>query len=82
MKISFSKHALYQLKERDLSQTLALETLNKPDKILQQTDGRFRAIKLVRKSNKNYVMMVIYDKADLNIEIVTMFITSKINKYL
>lgn len=82
MKISFSKHALYQLKERNLSRELAIETIENPSAIVEQENNRFRAVKLIRRSNKDFLTVVVYDKTNSHTEIVTVFITSKIRKYL
>mgnify|MGYP001602231423 FL=1 len=82
MRLIFSNHALEQIKERNLSRDKVKEIVRKPDKIIQQSYVRFRAIRLLRRRKKSYLMIVVYDEKNSTKEIITAFITSKIRKYL
>ena len=82
MKIIFSEHALFQIRERNLSKNLLIETVENPDTIVLQLDKRSRAQKIIEKEGKKYVLIVIYDMNGKNKEIVTAFLTTKFKKYL
>lgn len=82
MKIRFTDHAHAQLKERNLLEADVVETVRKPDHVIRQSSARLRAIRKIRKRNRTYLLVVIYDEKDIFKEIVTAFITSKIKKYL
>lgn len=79
LNITFTKHALVQLRIRAISQAEVRLALISPDKIIKQTNSRYRAIK---KIERRYVLVVIFEQGDNKIEIITAFKTSKINKYL
>lgn len=80
--IVLSDHARKQLKERNLSEIEILKTINKPDKIIQQSTLRHKALKIIHKNKKQYLLIVVYDIKNITKEIVTAFLTSKITKYL
>lgn len=82
VKIVFSSHAKWQLLERKISEREVLETVEKPDNITQQPNGRFQALKTKERQGKEYLLVVIYEGTPLVQEIVTVFYTSKIKKYL
>ena len=82
LKIVFSKHTIYQLKERNIPIKEIRKYLKNPDKIIKQYSNRFRALKKLKILDKNYLLIIIFDKINSNIEIVTAFRTSKIRKYL
>lgn len=82
MKIRFSEHALHQLKERKLSKAEVEHAIREPEKVIAQSSYRYCAIKPIRKHKKDYLLIVIYDETADQKEIVTAFITSKIEKYL
>lgn len=82
MRISFSNHALWQLKERNLTRIQIIAAIRSSGKVTKQAENRFRAVKKLQKLRKKNLLVVVYDRYNSNIEIVTAFITSKINKYL
>ena len=82
LQIIFSDHAIFQIQIRNIPKELVVETVNFPDKIILQTDGRFKVIKLYKNRGKKYLSVVIYQKIKMDKKIITVFITSKINKYL
>ena len=82
VKIIFSSHAKLQLVERKISEREVLETIDKPDNIVRQPNGRFQVLKIKEENGKKYLLIVIYEETLLVKEIVTAFYTSKIKKYL
>ena len=80
--ISFSDHALFQMSERGISKQVVLRCLSAPEKITQQRLYRYRAMKILEKGKKDYLLVVVYDLREKQIEVVTVLITSKIQKYL
>lgn len=82
MDVVFSDHAVEQLKERKLSEELILSVFDDPDKIIRQSEKRYRIQKIIHKSAKKYLLIVVYDAANGTKEIVTAFLTTKFKKYL
>ncbi len=82
LKIIFSKHALYQIAERSLSKNEIISTISKPDKIIPQNNHKFKAVRRLKKNNKQYLLVVIYRKINSISKVITAFLTSKVNKYL
>lgn len=82
MEISWGEHAKKQLGERKLNPEEIHDAIIGPDRTILQSSGRYRAIKKIRRGNKIYLLIVIYEVKDYGKEIVTAFITSKIKKYL
>lgn len=81
-KIVFTNHARYQMFERDINKKLVIETLASPNKIILQTNLRKQAIKLFKRNKKKYLFVVIYEKTGRFKKVITVFLTSKIKKYL
>ncbi len=81
-KITFGRHAKYQLKERNISENEVVNCVIKPDKLVQQLSGRFRVVRKIRRNKNYYLVVVVYEKIKSKIEIITVFYTSKIKKYL
>ena len=80
--VILSRHADNQLKERKISSKKVIEAVKNPTKVFLQSNNRYKAVKSMRRRNKKYLLVVIYDATDSDKEVVTAFITSKINKYL
>ena len=78
----FSNHAQAQLKERRLSEEMVIEAVEIPDKIVAQKANRYRIAKSIQKNGKKFLLIVVYDRTDERIEIVTAFLTTKFKKYL
>ena len=81
-KITFSKHAIIQLKERNVSRDQIKESFRSPDKIIKQSPNRFRLLKIVQKQGKDYLLVIVFERKRSSDEIITAFITSKVKKYL
>jgi len=82
MEIQLTDHALAQLQERNLSEADVRQVIKEPYKITRQSAVRYRAIRKTRRRNKQYLLVVIYDAVGSRKEVVTVFLTSKIGKYL
>ena len=82
LKIILSGHALYQIKDRKLSITKVKQTVTNPDNISRQADGRLLAYKFLKKTGKNYLLIVIFEQTNSTIKVISPFLTSKLHKYL
>ena len=82
MQVIFSEHALYQLKERKISKEEVILALLDTDKIISQTNQRFKALKIVKRKRKKFLLIVVFEKINSKKIIITAFLTSKIKKYL
>lgn len=81
-KIIFSRHAILQLKERNLSKAEIISVLINPDKIIPQPPQKFRAVKSIKRGDKSYLLIVIYRQTNSIKKVITAFLTTKIKKYL
>lgn len=81
-KIIFSRHAIYQIKDRNIDETEIFEAITNPDQVNRYSDGKLRSVKEVKRNNKVFLLIVIHKPANLSVKIITAFLTSKINKYL
>ena len=82
MKIRYTTHAERQLAERNLSRKEIERIVRKPQKLIRQGTARHRAIGTIRRHAKRYLLVVIYDRTNAHIEVVTAFLTTKFKKYL
>lgn len=81
-KIIFTDHAIYQIRERNISEQFVKQALRKPDKTFLQTNFRKKIIKKFKQRRKNYLLIVVCEEQDGMKKVITAFITSKIKKYL
>ena len=82
MKITFSDHARYQIRVRELTAKQVRLVVTKPDSFRAQSDGRIQAAKKEIYAGKTYLLVVIYEQDKQRVEVITVFRTSKIKKYL
>ena len=82
MKVYFSTHASDQMVERKISKVAILRSVRNPDKLEEQRLSRFRAIKKIGKAGHTQLLVVVYDKVEGGLRVVTAFYTSKTKKYL
>jgi hypothetical protein len=82
MKIIFSKHVLKRLKERKINRRVIRQVIKTPDYLITQPNNRFRALKLIKLNVNDHLLIIIFERIDDIIKIITAFITSKIEKYL
>ncbi|MBU2578723.1 DUF4258 domain-containing protein [Patescibacteria group bacterium] len=72
--IIFTQHALLKLKQRNISKTLVLQTLNQPEQISPTRQNRFVAFKKFGKLH----LKVIFRKENKNIIVITQHLVEKI----
>ncbi len=78
MVIIFTKHALQQIKLREIDRTKIIITMNSPDKLTQDRYGN----NIAQKKFENYLLRVFYTiKEDIR-TIITAYKTSKFEKYI
>lgn len=80
--VEFSDHALRQLKERELPRHVVLETIQTPDEITEGHSGRKIARKVIRLGRLEWLFRVVYMEEGGKLEVVTVYRTTKISKYL
>lgn len=71
-----------QINERCLSKIEVERAIRTPWKLVQQSLRRYRAVQIIRKRSKRYLLVVIYDVRNSVREVVTAFLTAKLEKYL
>ncbi|NJE08907.1 DUF4258 domain-containing protein [Thermococcus sp. M39] len=76
--IVFIPHALERMKERGISKELVVEALANPDKVGEGYFGR----KVAQKVIDGKLIRVIYEEHEDSIIVITVYITSKVDKYL
>jgi len=82
LKIIFSEHARYQMVERNISESEIIFAVQYPDKMISQLDEKFQVIKLIKKNNKKFALVVIYRETNSAKKVITAFLTTKVKKYL
>ena len=82
MKIVFSEHARNQMLERNISKEEIISTITNPEKIIKQAQKKFQTIKLIKKNDEKYLIMVIYRQTNSAKKVITAFLTTKFKKYL
>jgi hypothetical protein len=81
MNFSYSNHALEQMKLRNLSMVLVEEVLKDPDEVIQYEDlSIYQAIVEAGKSKKYLIRVFVNIKKEPAL-VVTVYRTSKIDKY-
>ena len=80
--VTFTGHCRLQMRERHITEKAILSCLKSPDKVIFQSNHRFRGVKKIGKFKKVYLMVVVFDQFPNLKEVVTVFYTSKLHKYL
>ena len=78
----FSDHAERQLQERELSREIVIQTVRKPDGVVEGRAGRKIAQRVVHQGGVDWLFRVVYVEERGKLVIVTMYRTTKISKYL
>ncbi len=81
-RVILSEHALFQMKERGIDREVVVASIARPDKQHLQSSGRIQAIRRILKNGKPYCAIVVYENLPRHVRVITIFITSKIRKYL
>ena len=78
MPIKFTKHSLERMRLRNISKEEIIETIENPDKILNDSFGN----KIVHKVKKRYLLRVFYHIEGDSKLVLTAYKTSKFDKYI
>jgi len=70
------------MRERNIQREEVLQTLRHPDNRYRQSSGRVIAFRRIFKGTKTYGMVAVSEETTVHTRIITVFITSKIKKYL
>jgi len=70
------------MREREISQKEVEKIIKKPEKIFRRSKYRYVAQGKIKFDGKIFLLRVIYDKINEDKEIVTVYRTSKLRKYL
>lgn len=82
MNVEFTKHALEELKIRDISRETVEKILENPKQILVSDNNRKVYQDIVEfNDNKQYVVRVILEETKDNLKVITVYKSSKISKY-
>jgi len=68
--------------ERNISKEEIISTIANPEKIIKQAQKKFQTIKLIKKNDEKYLIMVIYRQTNSAKKVITAFLTTKFKKYL
>lgn len=81
MEIAYSNHALKQMRLRNIGMDLVESVLNSPDEIIEF--GSLTIYQAITKTGevKKYLVRVFVNKEKDPVHVVTVYKTSKINKY-
>ncbi len=83
MKIIFSKHALFEITRRQIDNALVIKLIENPTQIIQTRKGRviFQTKYVDAILNKEMLLRVIGLKSTDTFYIITVYKTSRIDKY-
>lgn len=84
MLLRFTTHAIDRMRERGIEEQLIRSVIHSPDSVQVsiRVDSRFIAKKFYRlKTGQKRLLMIIYDRREDELLIVTVIDTSKIDKY-
>jgi len=77
MKIVFIPHAIDRMKKRGITKEMVLETIKNPEKVVEGYKNR----KVAQRMFGNMLLRVIYEEREDCLEIITVYLTSKVDKY-
>jgi len=77
MPIKFTKHALERMRIRGITKEEIIDTVNNPDKKINDSYGNI----IVHKVEKKYLLRVFYYIEENSKIVITAYKTSKIDKY-
>ena len=80
MKIEFSKHALGQMQQRQISVAIVTEILKNPDQVLDQNDNKVYQSIISLEDERYLIRIFVNENKDPNL-VITAYKTSKIDKY-
>jgi hypothetical protein len=68
--------------ERHITEGDIVSTISNPDKVVSQSEEKFQAVKLIKKSDKKYLIVAVYRQTNSVKRVITTFLTTKVKKYL
>jgi len=77
MKVIFTPHALDRMKKRGIVEKMVLETLKNSEKVVEGYKDR----KVAQKMFDDKLLRVIYEEKEDGLEVITAYLTSKVDKY-
>ncbi len=82
MKLTYHAHAVERMAGRGISQDQVENALNNPDEAYENEIG-FVVHKIITDdiNNKKYLLRIFYERTDNEIEVISVYKTSKIKKY-
>ncbi len=80
-RIIYSEHAKNQLVERKISIQLIEKILLEPQQILEVKSNRKIAHRVFKIDNQNFLLRVIFEDYGTRLEVITAYLTTKIDKY-
>ena len=82
MNIRFLPHALEQLVERSLDESLVRQVLENPEQTVQEGFRKTAQRRYVdSRSGKDYLLRVVYEQRGQEMCVITVYKTSKVSKY-
>lgn len=81
IKIRYSKHALEQINERNISKKMIRKTLLNPEQIIIGKNKRKIAQSVYDIKGKKFLLRVIFVEKEDCLEVITTYLTTKIDKY-
>jgi len=80
--IKFSKHALLRMKQRGITENQVNKVIRKPDSIIEKGDRKIYQSLIESSQGKSYLLRVFVNTNKSPNLIITVYKTSKIDKYL
>ncbi len=81
MEFIFSKHALEQIGIRQISQSVVEDVLANPDQVLEEDGKRIYQSVILSEKGGNYLIRIFVNVVKQPNVIITVYKTSRINKY-
>lgn len=81
-RVILSEHARFQMRERRINHKTILYAIANPDRKHTQQSGRIQTVRSLYLGHKLYCLVIIYEDSEKYYKVITVFITSKIRKYL
>ena len=79
--IEFSRHALKAIKERNLSEGTVKDILCRPGQVVSSYSNRKISQKVVEYNNEKFLVRVIYEETETKMKVITVYRTTKMEKY-
>ena len=80
-RIEYSRHAEEQLRERNIKKTMVKETLLKPQQLIPGKRDRKIAHRIYNIGGQDFLHRVVFVEHKDFIEVITTYVTTKIEKY-